>query len=110
MGCRFVQKLRHRAAAHKTVCMREGVATKLITASGGDYDECTDDVVAGVMYKSRDGAMRKAFGHLTVACDGMYSMLRKRLHEDPSSVRCLPPSSCSTAQEKHRSILPGKFY
>lgn len=87
---RFVQQLRHRAAAHPSVCMRQGVATRLITAAGADYDETKDEPVAGCSYKTPDGAVHQAHAHLTVACDGMYSMLRKRLHERADSVKCAP--------------------
>jgi 2-polyprenyl-6-methoxyphenol hydroxylase-like FAD-dependent oxidoreductase len=111
--CRFVQKLRHRAAAHKTVCMRQGVATKLITKNGSEFNESRDDVVAGVLYKAQDGVLRKAFAHLTVACDGMYSMLRKRLHEDAGSVRCCPRLSVSMLAVTRRDELvlydPARF-
>lgn len=94
---RFVQNLRHRAASNSNVCMRQGIATRLITQDGGDYDELEDTPVAGVSYKA-DGEMHTAFAHLTVACDGMYSMLRKRLHERADSVRCvhtMSPLQCS---------------
>ena len=88
--CRFVQRLRHRAHAVPSVCLRQGVAMRLITANGTAYDETADDPVAGVSYKTPDGAVHTAHAHLTVACDGMYSMLRKRLHERADSVRCAP--------------------
>jgi squalene monooxygenase len=84
---RFVQKLRHRAASNPTVCMRQGVALKLIDPDGQEWREETKRPVAGVSYKCADGTIRTAFAHLTVACDGMYSMLRKRLHESADAVR-----------------------
>ena len=84
----LTSELRHRAHAVPSVCMRQGVATRLITADGGTYDEGADEPVAGVSYKTPDGEMHTVYAHLTVACDGMYSMLRKRLHERADSVRC----------------------
>jgi 2-polyprenyl-6-methoxyphenol hydroxylase-like FAD-dependent oxidoreductase len=68
--------------------MRQGVATRLVTAHGSDYDESSSEPVAGVSYKAPDGEVHTAYAHLTIACDGMYSMLRKRLHERADAVRC----------------------
>eukprot|EP00892_Ulva_mutabilis_P010190 jgi/Ulvmu1/7543/UM037_0087.1 len=77
---RFVQKLRHAAAAHPSVCMRQGVAVTLLRSDAAEWTEMSDCPVGGVRYKTADGVVRDAFAHLTVACDGMYSMLRKALH------------------------------
>lgn len=77
---RFVQKLRHAAAAHPSVCMRQGVAVNLLQNDGTEWSEHCEQPVAGVRYKTADGSMHDALAHLTVACDGMYSMLRKNLH------------------------------
>lgn len=35
--------------------------------------------MAGVCYRTPDGVERTAYGHLTVACDGIYSTLRTKL-------------------------------
>jgi 2-polyprenyl-6-methoxyphenol hydroxylase-like FAD-dependent oxidoreductase len=67
--------------------MRQGVAVKLLCADGSEWQGESRQPVAGVAYKAADGVTRQAFAHLTVACDGMYSMLRKRLHERADSVR-----------------------
>lgn len=83
---RFIQKLRHAAAAHPSVVMRQGIATKLIDASGAEWNENQDGPVAGISYQTPDGVTRQAKAHLTIACDGMYSMLRKRLHADAKSI------------------------
>lgn len=66
--------------------MRQGVALKLLCADGSEWEEDSHQPVSGVEYKSPDGTIRRAFAHLSVACDGMYSMLRKHLHECASSV------------------------
>ena len=36
-------------------------------------------MVTGVMYRTPNGAERRAAADLTVACDGMYSSLRTKL-------------------------------
>jgi 2-polyprenyl-6-methoxyphenol hydroxylase-like FAD-dependent oxidoreductase len=92
-----VQRLRHRAAAHPSVTMRQGVALRLLCADGSEWDEGSLQPVAGVQYKGADGSIQHAFAHLTVACDGMYSMLRKHLHECASSVRCVFDAHVLTA-------------
>lgn len=51
-------------------------------------------VVAGVVYRTGDGQERTASAHLTIVCDGMYSLMRKRLSEpkvnqgSPHMARC----------------------
>lgn len=60
--------------------MRQGVALNLLKEDGTDWTEISELPVGGIRYKGADGIMRNAFAHLTVACDGMYSMLRKTLH------------------------------
>ena len=73
------------AAAQPNVTMREGSVLRLIAADGSEWREESSGAVAGVEYKA-DGATgpRQARAHLSVACDGMYSNLRKRLHADPT--------------------------
>ena len=75
---RFVQRLRHRAAAAPGVSLRQGAVKRLVAADGSEWAE--GQVVAGVAYR-RDGEEedRIARGWLTVACDGMYSTLRNHL-------------------------------
>ncbi len=36
-------------------------------------------MVTGVVYRGADGAEARARAHLTVVCDGMYSVLRNKL-------------------------------
>lgn len=60
--------------------MRQGVAVTLLRADRAEWTERSDCPVAGVRYKTADGVIHDAYAHLTVACDGMYSMLRKNLH------------------------------
>lgn len=52
----------------------------LLQDDGTEWSELCMRPVAGVRYKTADGSMHDACAHLTVACDGMYSMLRKNLH------------------------------
>jgi 2-polyprenyl-6-methoxyphenol hydroxylase-like FAD-dependent oxidoreductase len=85
--------------------MRQGVALRLIVPGGGDYDETDDTPVAGVLYKTLDGVVHKAFAHLTIACDGMYSMLRKRLHERADSVRCAAGVCCIVDRPKQETNI-----
>lgn len=86
---RFIQKLRHAAAAHESVTMRQAVVLRLVGEDGEQWDESAGERVAGVTYKVPGGQERTAFAHLSVACDGMYSMLRKHLHAQSSKgVRC----------------------
>ena len=66
--------------------MRQGVALKLLCADGSEWQEDSHQPVGGVEYKGSDGSIHCAFAHLSVACDGMYSMLRKHLHERAGSV------------------------
>ena len=75
---RFVQRLRHRAAAVKSVSLRQGTVKRLVAADGVEWQE--GEVVAGVAYR-REGEEqdRIARGWLTVVCDGMYSTLRNHL-------------------------------
>lgn len=68
--------------------MRQGVALKLLCADGSEWQEDSHQPVGGVEYKGHDGCIHRASAHLSVACDGMYSMLRKSLHERATSVKC----------------------
>eukprot|EP00878_Enallax_costatus_P016143 GHUV01016932.1.p1 GENE.GHUV01016932.1~~GHUV01016932.1.p1 ORF type:complete len:460 (+),score=146.21 GHUV01016932.1:221-1600(+) len=74
---RFVQKLRHRAAAQPTVTCREATVRRLINDLGAEWQE--GKPVSGVKYKAADGNIREARAHLTIVCDGMYSSFRKPL-------------------------------
>ena len=75
---RFVQRLRHRAAAARGVSLRQGSVKRLVAADGSEWTE--GQVVAGVAYRREGEAEdRIARGCLTVACDGMYSTLRNHL-------------------------------
>lgn len=74
---RFVQRLRQAAAAVPSVTIRQGTVRRLVNAAGQAWQD--GEVVAGVCYRTSDGVERTATGHLTVACDGIYSSLRTKL-------------------------------
>nr|BAR46029.1 squalene 2,3-epoxidase [Botryococcus braunii] len=74
---RFVQRLRHAAAAHANVTLRQAIVTSLLNVGGSALGG--GESVGGVLYRSPDGLQRRAMAHLTVACDGMYSNLRPKL-------------------------------
>lgn len=75
---RFVQKLRGAAAAAPNVTVRQGTVKRLINDKGENWEE--GQVVTGVRYKaSSDGTEVVALAHLTIVCDGMYSIFRKKL-------------------------------
>lgn len=76
---RFVQRMRMAAAEQKLLTMRQGFVRKLANPKGEDWEE--GQVVAGVVYRTGDGQERTARAHLTIVCDGMYSLMRKRLSE-----------------------------
>lgn len=107
---RFIQKLRHAAAKHENVTMREGVVRTLINGEGGDWKE--GEVVTGVKYKTGDGVTRSAHAHLTLVCDGMYSNFRTRLSEPdihhPSFFVGLILKDCKLMYPNHGHVILAK--
>ena len=61
--------------------------------------------MAGVAYRTRDGAEHVAAGGLTIVCDGMYSGLRGKL----SAPRIAHPSFF-VGLRLHNAALPYKSY
>lgn len=74
---RFIQRLRQAAAAAPNVTVRQATVKRLINDKGEDWEE--GQVVTGVRYRGADGADTAALAHLTIVCDGMYSIFRKKL-------------------------------
>ena len=75
---RFIQKLREAAAAAPNVTVRQGTVKRLINDKGEEWED--GQVVTGVRYKAAsDGAEVVSLAHLTIVCDGMYSIFRKKL-------------------------------
>ena len=70
--------------------MRQAAVVGLLCADGSDWREGSEQAVAGVAYKAADGTVQRAFAHLTVACDGMHSLLRGRLHQQSHSFKHAP--------------------
>lgn len=75
---RFVQRLRQSAEGQANVTLRAGVVKRLLNLQGTDWEEGSEQAVAGVCYRTPDGVERIARGSLTVVCDGMFSNLRKK--------------------------------
>lgn len=82
---RFVQRVRQIAASTPNVVFRKGTARAVLGAGGRDWDpEDPEDArlgVRGVRYGQAGGADRFARARLVVACDGIFSALRKKLSE-----------------------------
>ena len=55
-------------------------------ANGEEWKEESGEPVAGVLYRTPDGAERVATADLTIVCDGMYSSLRSKL--SVPNIRC----------------------
>lgn len=83
---RFVQRVRQIAAATPNVVFRKGTVRAVVGADGRDWEPAERDggassSVRGVRYGQAGGEDRFARAHLVVACDGIFSALRKRLAE-----------------------------
>jgi 2-polyprenyl-6-methoxyphenol hydroxylase-like FAD-dependent oxidoreductase len=72
-----------------SLLVREATETfglSLQAANGEEWREGEGAPVAGVLYRTPDGAERVASADLTIVCDGMYSSLRSKL--SVPNIRC----------------------
>ncbi|KAJ4709169.1 Squalene monooxygenase [Melia azedarach] len=97
---RFVQRMRHKAAALPNVRMEQGTVTSLYEENG---------VVRGVRYRTKDDEEHQAYAPLTVVCDGCFSNLRRSLCKAkvdiPSCFVGLMLENCSLPVPNHGHVI-----
>lgn len=107
---RFVQRLRQAAASVPSVTIRQGTVRKLVNEAGEAWVD--GDIVTGVAYRTPDDVLRCARGHLTVACDGMYSGLRSKLSQpsinEPSYFVGLLLRNCRLPYDNYGHVVLAK--